>query len=291
MSRLTAFAAVARLGNITMAAKALGLTQAAVSRQLRELEDQIGRPLAWRKQQGITLTPAGQRLMEILPDALDTICDAVEFISGKHDALGVTVFCDHSLTSSYLIPALTEFERLHDGTKTQILSSNQGIEEFEGQFDLAVFHGDTEFPNLKSQLIAPDFVFPVAAPSIADKWSEDFDISEIIGFPLLELAPRKNNWMTWEGFFRGFGEDYRVTPRAVFDSYAVAIEAARLGQGILLGWGLCIEGHLASGDLVPLGGWKLDAPGGLRVYYSKSRQTTPSTKKLIAWLSAKRMNQ
>lgn len=268
-----------------MAADALGLTQAAVSRQLHELEEQIGHPLARRNPKGITLTLSGQRLMESLPDALDMICEAVEAISAEKDSSGVTVFCDHSLTSAYLIPLLTEFEHLHTGAKTQILSSNRDVDAFEGQFDLAVFHGDTRFQKLESQLIAADSVFPVAAPRIADNWSDSSDIRDLMKLPLLELAPRKNDWMNWEGFFQGFGEEVRVTPRAIFDSYAVAIEAARLGQGVLLGWGLCVRGDLANGDLKPLGRWKLDAPGGLRVYYSKSKQMTPYANKLLAWLS------
>jgi len=71
---------------------------------------------------------------------------------------------------------------------------------------------------------------------------------------LPELAPRKNEWMDWERLFQRFGEKVRVQPRAIFDSYAAALEAARLGQGVLLGWGLSFSGLFSPTAIYNLSG-------------------------------------
>ncbi len=286
MSRLIAFAAVAQHGNVTAAADALGLTQAAVSRQLRELEAHIGQALARRHPQGVTLTGAGKRLIADLPAALDRICDAIDDISPQGDESEITVFCDHSLTTAFLIPRVVAFERTHPGKSVRVLASNRPMESVSGAFDLAVQHGLQRSDGYESRLIARDRIFPVAAPAIADNWEASDDIASLAALPLLELADRGAGWLTWEGFFRRFGGTLGVAPRAVFDSYAAAIEAARLGQGILLGWQLSLGNHLESGALRPLGDWTVEAPEGLRVYHPKSKPLKAGTRMLIAWLSA-----
>ncbi len=91
--------------------------------------------------------------------------------------------------------------------------------------------------------------------------------------------------MNWEEFFKSCGEEIYAKPIPIFDSYALAIEAARLGQGVLLDWSLCMDRHLARGELKRVGRWKLAATGGLRVFYPKRRQISSCAKSVVDWLS------
>lgn len=286
-SRLVAFAAVAKARNITAAADMLGLTQAAVSRQLRELEDFIGQPLAIRSARGISLTPAGKRLNADLPSALDLICETVEATVELGSVPSITVFCDHSLTTSWLNRQILEFEKLHPEIVVQVLSSNRKPEDFAGQFDLAVLHGRLESSVYQSELITSDSVFPVASPALLEDMTPSKHIEALLEFPLIDLTETRRDWLNWSSFLRAHGVDKPPTPKVTFDSYAIALEAARAGQGIVLGWRLVLDRHLADESLQPIGQWQLDSPGGLRVHYVQN-QLTDQSSSFINWLCGKK---
>lgn len=286
-SRLIAFCAVAETGSITAAANALGLTQAAVSRQFRELEDSMDQTLADRTPKGVVLTPAGRRLLADLPAALDQICKAVEAASQEGKTPCVSVFCDHSLTTSWLNRRVLAFERAHPGINVEVLSSNRPPEAFAGQFDVAVLHGRPETNGLDSWLIAPDRVFPVAAPALLRELPPTPSLNSLLDLPLLDLAETRRDWLHWPDFLRAFGVEDPPKPKTTFDSYAIAIEAARLGQGLLLGWELVVEQHLADDTLRPLGSWEMDSPGGLRVHFSP-KNVSDQAIAFAQWLSSPR---
>lgn len=275
-SRLVAFVAVAKTSSITVAADALGLTQAAVSRQLRELEDFLGQRLANRTAKGIVLTSAGQRLFADITPALDKICDAVEGIIQEGRTPSVTIFCDHSLTTSWLNRRVIEFEGVYPGITVQVLSSNRAPENFVGQFDVAVLHGRPEAQGQESWLIAPDRVFPVCAPSMLKRLPPKPGLRDLLDFPLIDFAPTRRDWLHWPDFLKAHGIGMPPKPKTTFDSYAIAIEAARLGQGILLGWEIVVASHLNSGALTSIGPWEMDAPGGLRIHFSPRGLSDPA---------------
>lgn len=289
-SRLVAFMAVAKTGSITAAADALGLTQTAVSRQLRELEDFLGQNLAIRAPKGIVLTSAGQRLIADLPAALDTICDAVEATIQEGRTPSVTVFYDHSLTTSWLNRRVMDFEGEHPGINVQVLSSNRPPETFAGQFDVAVLHGRPETQGQESWLIAPDRVFPVCAPSMLHELPAKPSLRDLLDFPLLEFAPTLRDWLHWPDFLKAHGIDTLPKPKTTFDSYAIAIEAARLGQGILLGWEIVVDPHLKNGTLTSIGPWEMDAPGGLRIHFSPRGLSDPA-RSFAHWLRHPELSQ
>ncbi|MEM9098091.1 MAG: LysR substrate-binding domain-containing protein [Pseudomonadota bacterium] len=284
-SRLVAFTAVAKAQNITAAADMLGLTQAAVSRQLRELEGFIGQPLAIRSAKGVSLTPAGERLFADLPSALDLICDAVEATVDVGAVPRITVFCDHSLTTSWLNRKILEFEKQHPEVVVQVLSSNRRPEDFAGQFDLAILYGRPETSTYESLRISSDRVFPVASPALLADMGSTTRIEDLLQFPLIDLTETRRDWLNWHGFLTAHGIEKPPKPKAKFDSYAIALEAARAGQGIVLGWELVLESDLAKDSLHPIGPWHLDSPGGLRVHFVQQHLTERSSG-FINWLSA-----
>ena len=265
----------------------LGLTQAAVSRQLRELEDFIGQPLAIRSAKGISLTPAGKCLISELPSALDLICDAIEATVELSSVPSITVFCDHSLTTSWLNRQILEFEKVHPNIVVQVLSSNRPPEDFAGRFDLAVLHGRPESSVYQSKLITSDRIFPVASPALLADMAPSTQIKALLEFPLIDLTETRRDWLNWSSFLAAHGVDKPPKPKAKFDSYAIALEAACAGQGIVLGWELVLDRHLADGSLQPIGRWQLDSPGGLRAHYVQN-QLTDQSLYFIDWLCRKK---
>jgi DNA-binding transcriptional LysR family regulator len=147
---------------------------------------------------------------------------------------------------------------------------------------MAVLHGWPETTAVQSSLVAPDRIFPVAAPSVLDDIRLEQGIEGLLDYPLLELAETRRDWMTWSDFLMANGVSRPPAPKAVFDSYAIAIEAARLGQGLLLGWNLVIERHLNDGSLRQIGAWSMDSPGGLRLHFNPSHMSEPA-KTLMRW--------
>lgn len=284
-ARLVGFAAAMEHRNFTHAASALGMTQAAISRQIRELEDEIGVRLFERKARDVVPTNAALRLADAVLPALQAIGGAVEDVrlDAKQQNL-LTIYTDHSLANSFVLPKASAFEARHPSVKVLILSSNAAVEGTVEKYDLVVQHGFPTNKAFTSQQIASETIFPVGAPEIAAQLPSQVSLEDLADAPLLEFSQPGKKWVDWRRFFSRFGLNVSVTPRARFDSYLGAVDAALSGQGLLLGWEIPILNHLEREVLVRVGAWDLQENGGLRVYRRKNHQGSTMVDKLEEWL-------
>lgn len=286
-ARLVGFAAAMQYRSFTRAAAALGMTQAAISRQIKELEDELGTSLFVRSARDVIPTPAAVLLGEAIVPALERIGSAVADVRQEADTTqSVTVFTDHSLASSFILPKVIAFEARHPSVKVRILSSNAAIETVAEPYDLAVQHGYPPGKGFDSLALASETIFPVAAPHLVARLSQEPTLQEIARLPLLDFRQPSHRWIDWTRFFSQFGLQIDVAPRAQFDSYIGAIDAALAGQGAVLGWGVAVGPHIDRGSLVQIGDWTVDEPGGLRVYFRANRERKGLAARLAEWLAS-----
>lgn len=285
MTALIEFEAVARLGSFTMAANELGVTQAAVSRQIRELEESLGVRLFHRLHRSIGLTTEGKALFPTITASLQRIAGVLDSVSSGTEEHELVLAATVAFSHLRLLPKLADLRRAMPGLnlrlRTQMISSDLRHEEV----DIAVRYGDGKWPDGTSTFLFDEEVFPICSPAWLANNEAPRDLSELVAVSLIDSEATSEGWMTWEEWFRAMGA---VPSRLRFafrcSLYPDALEAVRCGQGVTLGWLRMIEDQLASGELVRLTDISLKVKQAYFAVVPHGRATSTATQALIDWL-------
>ena len=256
LGSLRAFEAAARHLSFTKAAEELGVTQAAVSHQVKTLEDSLGTKLFRRLTRALALTDAGSSLAPELGEAFERMTRAVQRVQEReaHGTLRVSLLYTFAL--AYLVPRLGHFSSRHPAIDLKLETNSRVIDFDREPFDAAIRYGRGPYPSLHADLLFPDALTPLCAPALARKIKKPTDV---MNFKLLD---DQNFWDDWAVWLVAAGLDPKA-PRqrtTVFDSTRLAVEAAMEGLGVALGAPFLFESEIKSGRLVqPL---KLVVPAG-----------------------------
>lgn len=248
LAALRVIEAAGRLGSFTKAASELGITQAAVSRQVAGVERALGISLFLRHGRGVELTEAGTRYIDAIRSAFRTLTEATAILRrgmappGK--LLRVTV--QPSFATIWLVPRLKAFEAEHPDIQLVIEPDHRAVPlgptpgRADGP-DLAIRYGRGGWPGLRCRLLRSECLYPVCAPALAD------DAAPLQNRTLL-LTSLPVDWLAWA---EGSGIDIMAGPRRlVLHDYNIVIEAALRGQGIAMGRELLVGSLIADGRLV-----------------------------------------
>ncbi len=248
---LVVFEAAARHLNFTHAAQELGVTQAAVSRQIQTLEDYFGTTLFRRQPRALQLTPAGRRFQTAVTMGLEHIANtAVDLIRTK-DKGDVTVSTSVTFASYWLMSRVAKFRAIHPEIELRLVASAPVSDLVVAGIDLAVRYGRGRWPNVDSIDLLDNEVFPVCAPSYLEDRKPLRRPQDLLKETLLHLIEHDRNWVTWDVWFKTVGVESASPGRGIeFDNYLVLVQAALNGQGIALGGGRLAEDFLARGSLV-----------------------------------------
>ncbi len=244
---LRAFEAAARHLSFTRAADELFVTQAAISHQVRGLEDYLCHSLFKRLPRNLTLTAQGAALMPVLADAFDDMANAI--VSLKQEKVGslLNVRLASYFAAKWLSPRLEEFRRLHSEIDLCLFHAHNAVDFEREDIDLAVTYGRGDWQGVESTaLLTLDF-FPVASPAWLANNGPLVKPEELLNATLLhDTSPYYwNGWLRQAGV-KGINNQRGIT----IDDTNVLIQAAIDGQGVTLGSSLFVEDHLASGLLV-----------------------------------------
>lgn len=255
LGALATFESAARLGGFTKAANELGVTQAAVSRQIRALEADFGLPLFTRNTRQVILTDAGRTLSGAVSDAFQTMSDAIETLRAPREPTSLTVSTSLSFSHFWLLPRLPAFRIAYPMLQLRVLSQDQPLDLRSGDADVAVRYGVAPFHDGEAFASLPEDAFPVASPEFAAAHAcDDFTVEALAKLPLIEGHKPESPWLTWPEWFARSG---LIRPPGrqmlMFNHYSDAVYAAMTGQGVVLGWGRILERPLADGRLVRLG--------------------------------------
>ncbi|MEQ1943321.1 LysR substrate-binding domain-containing protein [Mesorhizobium sp. VNQ89] len=252
---LRIFEAVGRLGSITAAGRELGLTQPAVSYQIRRIEEQVGAQLIDRLHRGCKLTEAGETLFRAASAGIERIDLASRDIRTRAGTPVVRIFTDYGFASFWLMPRVSEFRTLHPGVEVHVVASQGLTGAFDETADAAIVFGRrSDFPA-GARLLMVERVVPVCSPGFLERAGPIADAEAIARQPLLHLdTSGKPRWLTWTSWLAAYGVNR--TPRQGdlgLNTYGFVIDAALAHEGLALGWMGLIDTQLANGSLVSIG--------------------------------------
>lgn len=288
LSALRGFEAAARLLSFTAAAAELHLTQSSVSRQIAQLERQVGKALFLRKTRALVLTGAGEQLQQVVQKALLAIDQGVDELRGVGVARRVTLSTYASFASLWLVPRLAAFQLRHPEIEIRLDASDRVVDLVTEDIDIAIRWTPRERVSPSATLLIDD----VATPAISPRLLQDRrlqDPAALTQWPLLDLdsgvpGARRLNWSAWFQY-AGAGNPAPSAGRLVFSFVDQAVQAAIRGQGVALVRSPFLQDCVAHGDLVmPFPGLRM--PSGYRhelVVHPTTRRR-PHVKAFLDWL-------
>lgn len=284
---LEGFEAAARHLSFTKAGEELYLTQSAVSRQIKDLEEQLGVPLFERRHRALALTEAGQQFYAAAAQVLTTMRSATERLrtaSGRKRPLSVTT--THSFAALWLIPRLAGFTRTHPGVDVRITADTRVQDLERDGLDLAIRHGPASLAGPNAVRLFGERVFPVCSPKLLKK------------NPLREPADLKHHcllqyddpdvrhpWLHWKTWLEIAGiPDLRPAATLSFSGYEQIIPAAVAGHGVALGRTPLVKDLLAAKELVAPFTSSADPARAYFAITSPAAANRPEVAGFVAWL-------
>lgn len=283
LNALRAFEAAARHLSFTRAADELAVTQAAVSHQVKALEEWLGLRLFERENRTIYLTREGQRYLPAVRAALDTLAEATRRLT-QGDARGaLTVSVLPSFAAKWLLPRLNGFRQSQPEIDVRISSADHLVDFAREDVDLAVRMGNGQWTGVTSIKFLEENLFPVCSPNLL-QGPHPLRRPEDLKFHTLLHDDMRQDWRTWllaagvEGVDPSRGPGYT-------DS-SLVIQAAVEGQGIALGRSALAASDLAQGRLVKPFEVTLPATFAYYVVFPPAAGEQPKVTAFVDWLLA-----
>ncbi|WP_281996036.1 LysR family transcriptional regulator [Ruegeria faecimaris] len=263
---LRVFEAAGRLGGFSAAAREFGLTQAAVSQRIGNLEAWLGRTLFVREARGVSLTVEGESYLPLVQDSLQALERNTEDLFGKSPReLRVAGLSSH--IKALVIPALARFHDLRPKVRVLTDSVARRSSLDEERTWLQIRYGRGAWPGRDAELIAAEVLVPMAAPGV--DWSA----------PLIDLRGERPGWRDWA---KNTTQADLPTSKMSFDSMEHAISAARQGLGVVLGSMPLAQSDLRAGRLRRLDLPELNAKDGYWLTWPEERAKSNKQRALIA---------
>ena len=246
LNGLKAFEAAARSESFTRAAEELNVTQGAVSHQVKALEDTLGLKLFHRERQRLILTEAGRDYLAVIRDALDQIAVGTERLLQRQESGVLTVSTSPDFAAKWLVNRLSRFAEKHPGVDLRVSATTHYVDFARDDVDVAIRHGDGNWPGLEVQRLYSERLFPVCSPKLVAGRNRIRKAADLLKFPLLRLEDAKN----WTRLFEAAGVKATVGPGPVLNRASMLIDAAIDGQGIALARTALAAWDLINGRLV-----------------------------------------
>jgi LysR family glycine cleavage system transcriptional activator len=247
MNTLRAFEAAARHLSFTLAGEELHITQAAVSHQIKVLEQALGVRLFRRLNRAIRLTEEGQEFVGEVRKALSHLATAVERLAAPDAGGPLTISVLPSFASKWLVPRLGRFRDKHPEIDVRISPSIQLTDFQRDDVDLVVRYGKGEYEGLHSVRLMTEDIFPVCGPALLEGPNPLSEPEDLRHHTLLH-DDAYVDWTMWLLVAGVKGVDPRQGP--FFTDSALVIQAAAEGQGVALARGALAAGDIAAGRLV-----------------------------------------
>lgn len=250
ISALRCFEAAARHQSFTLASDELDLTQSAVSRQVKELEQIVGAQLFRRTGREVVLTRAGARLAKDVGDELESlrrIMMRAVSAGNMHDTLRIAIL--PTFANLWLIPRLPDFFEKQPGLEISFATRLEPFDLVSEQIDLAIHFGQENWPNTEMRKFFSEKMIPVAAPAFVREHNINSleDLSETM---LIHLSSRPSSWQEYMAQV-GLNEQGYLTGK-YFDQFSMVITAAKASLGTALLPRYLIEREIENGELVVL---------------------------------------
>jgi LysR family glycine cleavage system transcriptional activator len=284
---LVGFEAAARHLSFTKAGEELYLTQSAVSRQIKELEEQLGVALFQRRHRALALTEPGQQFYAAAAQVLTTMRAATERLraqAGRRRPLSVTT--THSFAALWLIPRLAGFTRDHPGVDVRITAETKVQDLERDGLDVALRHGPSSLAGPNAVRLFGEKVFPVCSPKLLKKTplAKPTDLRHHI---LLHYddPDGRHPWLHWKTWLEvEHIADLRPAGTLSFSGFEQIIPAAVAGHGVALGRSPLVKDLLDSGELVAPFKSQADPARAYFAIVAKGAASRPEVAAFVDWL-------
>jgi DNA-binding transcriptional LysR family regulator len=283
LNALVAFEAAARHLSLTKAAEELNVTPGAISKQVRLLEDELGNQLFLRRHRALELTREGETMSAALREGFERISSTFRQVKTLGGQSSVTIGSTMAVAHLWLMPRMGAFWNTHhDIVVDHVISDHpRGLDRPD--VDLRIRYGDGEWPDELSAKLYDDWIFPVASPAFVKEHPVK-SLDDLARLQLLSVEGIDWTWTTWAGFLREMSLPDRHLNVRRFNSYVIALQAARSGQGAALGWASLVTPLIKSGELVQLTDAEIAAPHSYFVTWSARRPLSRQAGVLRDWL-------
>lgn len=257
LNALRAFEAAARTGAFTLAAAELGVTPGAVTAHVKALEERLGAPLFERQARGVRLTALGLAAVEELTGAFDALAGAEARLRALALPQEVHIATLPAIAQLWLSPRLPALRAAAPEISVSITALEAPPNLKRSLHDLSLFPADRG-----GRLVARDELFPVCAPGLAARMTKVEDLGSV---PCLSDTVWDRDWEIW---LQAVGAELAVRG-PVFSLYALAVEEAVNGAGVLMGHGPLVAAHLERGALIAPFRQRVTLPAGFRIWAAR----------------------
>ncbi|MEO0344235.1 MAG: LysR substrate-binding domain-containing protein [Pseudomonadota bacterium] len=256
LKSLQSFEAAARTGSFKLAGQNLNVSASAISHQIAALERDLGVSLFDRAGRILTANQNGLRLQAVLSRSFREIAQEIDQIRRVGQDRSVSIGATTAVSSLWLTPKLAAFWQDHP----KIMISQQ-VRDRPFQRPLSpdlVIEYAIKPPETDAPVLFGDWLVPLAAPGFYDG---PLTLSGLALAPLIHLDAAETNWTSWPNWFASHGYTSQIRSQHRVNNYSIALQLAKDGLGIVLGWKELVKPLLADGSLTSIGNFGLEAPG------------------------------
>jgi LysR family glycine cleavage system transcriptional activator len=299
LNALRAFEAAARHSSVLKASQELHVTPAAVSHQIKALEEFLGVMLFKRTPRRITLTPAGEACLPKLTAAFNQMAEAVAAAQQLSHAGRVMVSVAPAIGSKWLIPKLAKFRDLHADIDLRISARQSMVDRMRGEHergsnlldggDVAIRLGDGDYPGYVTHKLFTSYSLPICSPSLLEgphplRTPDDLRHHTLLHYEN-DIAMVDVGRPTWASWLKAAGVRGINTMRGpTFNHVALAMQAAADGLGVVLGVPIMASEEIAEGTLVAPFNLSLPTGGSYYLLHTEAAQREPSIMAFRDWL-------
>lgn len=281
LNALRAFEAAARHLSFTRAAVELNVTQAAISHQVKALEEWLGLDLFRRLNRALRLTEEGQAYLPTVRDALDAIDSATKRLVAGGESRALAITTTTSFASTWLLPRLRRFRALHPDIDLHMDTSDGLVDIVREGIDLSIRYGRGDWPGLTVEHLMEEELFPVCSPALLEG-AHPLETPEDLNHHTLLHDDMSIDWDVW---LRAAGIKGVDASRGPFYQHSyLVVHAAIDGEGVALGRSALVADLLADGRLVRPFEVSLPANFAYYVASAKGAPLRPHAQAFRDWL-------
>ncbi len=284
---LQCFEQTVRSGSVSEAAENLLLTQSAVSRQIKTLEQFLGRTLFMREKQRLILTAEGESYLADVRVSLDNLEAAtMRLISASADTGTLNIAAPPTFGARLLIPLLPAFHKRHPEITINFIS-RIGMPDFEREgIDAAILNGDGKWADLVTKPLVNEHWVALVSPDMQRKMSSPPTAEDLRQQTLLHITTRPDAWTFWLAAVGAGGIDGTQGPK--FEHFNMIVRAAIAGLGVALVPTFVAREEIEAGRLVMLFPEAVPSPTSYFMATPPERSILPKVSLFIEWLEEKK---
>jgi LysR family glycine cleavage system transcriptional activator len=286
LNALRAFEAAVRTGSYVAAAAELGVSPAAISQQIRKLEDHLGKDLFTRLNNRVVLTDAGQALAGGAAAGLQMIADAAGQLAADRSRARLGISCIESVAEKWLLPRLAAYARQHPDLRFDLRVEGDPVDFSRHAIDLRLGYDGAHYPGQQVVALARDVVVPLCSPDFRARRGDDMAALASEDLLHTDWGPTFGSHPSWPLWFAQAGLPMPQGRRGfAAGASALVLDLARQGLGVALGQRMLARDDLAAGSLVALSEVSLPLGHAYCLAFPPAKAQKRHLAGLVDWLS------